>query len=150
MRLAGELSLRSLAAASDTAPPRSEILLDGASTGIEIEAAVLEAAVALPGRFLLFTTDDLPFEEMLGIHLFDAELELLDRASIGGAYVTGSFSSLELHPPDSLSFRFIGDVAWQLTVLPRPVLRSPFHPEPAGVRRGLRPMRHFIIGGLGR
>jgi hypothetical protein len=147
MRIATEISTRVLRKATDDSRPVSEILLGGKATGVELRCELLEEAVALPGFFLLFTTDDTPFEEVLGIHLYDAALRHLDSAQLGGPYTTGAFSSLQLLPPDRLSFRFIGDTAWTVQVLPRPALRSLFRREPIGVWRGLRLKRHFIVEG---
>lgn len=147
MRIADEMTLRRLADTSDDAVPRCEILLNGAPSGREVSGALLEAAVATAGRFLLFTTDDVPFEDMLGLHLLDADLRPLDSAQLGGPYTTGSFSALELLPPDRVRFRYIGDTAWTLVLLPRPELRTPFNAEPAGVRRGFSLSRHFTLEG---
>ena len=127
--------------------PACEIFLNGQATNQQVPGAVLEAAAQWQAFTLLFTTDDTPFEELLNIHLLDAELNLLDSATVGGIYPTGSFSLLESDQPDTLRFRFIGGTDWSVQVLPEPGFRVPLLSEPAGVSRPLGFSRHFIVRG---
>ena len=76
-----------------------------------------------------------------------ATLHLLDSATLGGIYSTGSFSLLASTEPDTLRFRFIGDTDWSVQVLPEAGFRVPLWSEPAGVSRPLGFSRHFIVRG---
>ena len=116
-------------------------------TGKLVEGAILEAAAEWQGLRLLFTSDDSPFEDFLHIHLLDSDLVLLDSATIGGMYSTGSFSLLESPEPDTLWFCFIGETEWSVQVLPKPSFRLPLISEPTGVSRALGFKRHFIVRG---
>ena len=136
-----------LAPADDRGAPRSELFFEGHATGAWVGGAVLEAAYAWPGFWLLFMTDDLPFEDMLSIHLLDGQFALLDTATLGAAYSTGSFSALPGSAPDEVRFRFIGDTDWTVQLLPRPVWRVPFFGEPRGVSRPPGLKRHFLVKG---
>jgi hypothetical protein len=140
------LSLRPLAPTAQGIV-RSEILLDGQSTGKLIEGAYLEAAFRWNGRLLLLASDDIPNEETLRIYLLDGELNVLDWARLGAMYSTGHLSALEAVQPDVLRFRFIGATAWTITLLPAPVFRLPVMYDPRGVRRPLRLYRAFELDG---
>ncbi|MDR2852308.1 MAG: hypothetical protein LBV61_04535 [Burkholderiaceae bacterium] len=147
MRIASELTARLARGANDDEIPESEVLVNGTSTGKRISGAILEAAVQWENRYLLFMTDDIPFEEILSIHLLDAQLNILDSALIGGPYSSGSFSSLELNEPNNVRFHFIGDTTWCIELLPRPEFRMPLISEPLGVKRHFGFSRQFIVRG---
>lgn len=127
--------------------PKSEILLKKISTGKFVSGAFLEAAIRWNDCYLLFMTDDVPFEEMLGIHLFDKKLNLLDSATLGAMYSTGSFSSLELVEPNIVGFRFFGDTDWTVELLTKPIFRVPYFSDSRGVWRKFGFTRHFKIHG---
>ena len=93
MRLLTEyaLSIRLVSDGSDTEPPTSEIALADTQKRTVVSGAILEAAVAWKDTYLVFLTDDIPFEETLSIYLLDSGLGYLDSASLGGFYSTGSF-----------------------------------------------------------
>lgn len=133
------LSLSEVNEATDTAQARSEVLIDGNSTGIIIPGKVLEAAIKVDAhRYLLFVTDDVIFEEMLTILLLDLSQGVVEKLTIGGAYTSGRFEDLKVSP-HSASFSFIGDTTWTVKVSALPTLKLPFS-DPRGVSRpaGLR------------
>lgn len=142
-----ELSVARVPGLPEGAEPVCEIFHNGQATGRQLPGAMLEAAAQWKSFTLLFTTDDTPFEEFLHIHLLDAQLQLLDSATVGGIYSTGSFSLLQSAEPDTLRFRFIGDTDWSVQVLPEPGFRVPLLSEPTGVSRPLGFSRHFIVRG---
>lgn len=142
-----DLSVARIHSPGEDAPPQCEILRNGQATGCLVPGAVLEMAAQWQAFYLLFTTDDTPFEELLQIHLLDADLRLLDSATLGGIYATGSFSPLESAEPDTFRFRFIGDTDWSVQVLPEVGFRVPLWSEPTGVSRPLGFTRHFIVRG---
>ena len=144
LSVANTFTLRAIAACDDAAPT-SELVQHGAPTGVLLAGVVLEAAVAWNESYVLFLTDDVPYEESLHIHLLSADFQLIDTASLSAMYATGSFSALTLMPPDRLSFRFFGDMDWRVELLSRPKLRIPFLSEPAGVKRSIGFSRRFII-----
>jgi hypothetical protein len=150
MHIAEELTTSLVHGADEDEIPVSQILRNGVPTGKRISGAALEAAVRWKSHYLLFMTDDVPFEEMLGIHLLDANLNSLDSALIGGPYSSGSFSSLKLSEPDTVCFHFIGDTDWCIELLSSPQFRVPLISEPPGVKRPLGFSRHFIVRGSPR
>ena len=112
IRVADQITLKLVTEGSDDSSPTSELVLNSIPSGRHIQGATLEAAVEWNSYYLLFTTDDVPHEEMLRIVLLDQNLNVLDTALIGSPYSTGSFSSLELFEPDTVKFRFIGGSPW--------------------------------------
>lgn len=147
MRIATELTTKPIDGMPEDQVPSSAVLLNGESSGKLVSGAVLEAAVRWEDFYLLFMTDDVPFEEVLSIQLLDSQLNRLDSASIGGLYSSGSFSSLELVEPNTVRFRFIGDTIWSVEFFPQPGFRIPFVSEPPGVHRSLGFHRHFVVHG---
>ncbi len=126
--------------------PTSEIVLKGQPTGTIIGGVVLECAVARNGSYLLFTTDDVPFEEMLGIHLLDSELREIDRARIGGIYSTGTFGGARLVGSSEIDFQFLGEgTTWTVEILDQPTWRIPFFPEAPFVWHPFGFSRHFKV-----
>jgi len=54
--------------ASDTEPPASEITLADGRKHTTLNGAILEAAFAWNDTYLIFLTDDIPYEETLSIY----------------------------------------------------------------------------------
>lgn len=147
MRIVKELTAKLVHGANEGKVPASELLIHGTSTGKLVSGGVLEAAIQWENRYLLFMTDDVPFEEMLSIHLLDAKMNVLDSALIGSPYSSGVFTSLLLSEPNTVQFRFIGDTLWRIELLSHPRFRIPFLSEPSGVKRPIGFFRHFIVHG---
>lgn len=145
MRLADELSIQPLPDGGDDSPARSEVRLRGQPCGTTVAGRVLEAAVEADGRYLLFLTDDSPYEEVLHLHLLDGQGSLLDSADLGGPYTTGTFVGPRLLDAQRVGFGFFDDKDWEVELLPGPRLRLPVLSEPMGVWRA-RPLRcHFVL-----
>jgi len=147
MRILTELTTKLVEEKSGDEVPKSEVLMNGTPTGKLVSGAIMEAAVQWEDFYLLFMTDDTPYEEMLGIHLFDKNWNLLDAALLGGIYSSGSFSAIELNEPNTISFGFIGDAIWTIELLSHPSFRVPFISDAEGVKRPLGFSRHFIVRG---
>ncbi|WP_284618029.1 hypothetical protein [Aquabacterium humicola] len=133
--------------ASDADVPSSDLAIAGRSAAQPVAGVVLEAAFECDGRFVLFLTDDIPFEESLRIHLLGADLQLLDSATLGSMYSTGRFELLGLQQPGTVRFRFFGDTDWVVEVLDAPASRMPFFGDPRGVHRPFGFVRHFKVHG---
>jgi len=142
-----ELTIKAIECSSELAIPSSEIVLKQSITGRVISGAVLEAAVSWKDFYLLFLTDDIPQEDTLSIHFLDKDLKLLDSATIGAMYSTGSFTSLQLIEPNELTFRFIGDTDWTIELFDKPTLALPFLSDPKCVKRKLALSNYFKIQG---
>lgn len=132
---------------TDTELPSSELRLDDKPTGLVVTGAVLEAAVEWHGFRIAFFTDDIPYEDMLRIYMFDSSMALVDAAVLGARYSTGTFAELNLQPPNSLTFRFFGGTVWRMVLLDEQEFSLPFLSDPRGVSRKLKFFRHFRIEG---
>lgn len=130
-----EFDVKSTSSSASSTMPLSEVILRGSPTGRFVSGAVLEAAVAANGHYVVFMTDDVPFEDMLTIEYLDKNLDRVDRVRLGWPYSTGSFSDLELQPPNKIRFRFIGDTVWTLELLPAKEFVLPFLGNSRGVWR---------------
>ena len=125
---------------------RSRIIATGLDTGQVVDGEMLEAAVQWADHYLLFITDNTPFEEYLRIYLRDARWKIVDCATLGAMYSTGVFSDLELAPPNVLHFRFFGGITWTLELLNHHVMSLPFS-DPRGVSRPFGFRKRFKIHG---
>jgi len=144
MKVVTSLTLSQVSEATDTSQACSEVLMSGKSTGITIEGKILEAAIQVDGhRYLLFVTDDVIFEELLTILLFDSAQGIVDAITIGHAYASGYLENLEVSA-DSVKFTFIGNLTWTVKVLTSPTLKLPFS-DPPGVSRPLKLIKHIDI-----
>lgn len=120
-----------------------EIMLLGQGTGFFVPFRVLEAAVTIDSeRFLLFLTDDTPYEEVLNISLMHMNKGILETISLGGAYLTGTFSELHVFP-NAVELSFIGDTTWKIEVTEQPFLKLPFVGDPRGVSRSMG-LTHYL------
>ena len=139
------VSLFSLRPAPDVDAERtSSLWRDGQPTGTVVPGCVLEAQYAIDARALLFVTHDIPYEETLEILLLDVAGDVVDRASLFRAYVTGSFAAGRIIDDASVTFRFFGGPERMVRVLATRELRFPFS-EPAGVHRPRGLFRWFRI-----
>ena len=126
-----------------TAMGKYEVLIADKGTGITVPVHVLEAAVQVDDRrMLLFLTDDTPYEEMLKIALIDLNGAIKEILTLGGAYLTGSFSNLQIQP-DAVEFSFIGDTTWRVEIPAMPFMKLPFIGDPRGVSRPPA-LKHYI------
>jgi hypothetical protein len=142
-----EFAARLASPYTETELASSELLLNGKPTGRVVTGAVLEAALEWQGCRIAFFTDDIPFEDMLRIYMFDANMTLVDAAVLGAMYSTGTFTELRLQPPNALTFRFFGGTVWRMVLLAERELGLPFLSDPSGVSRKFQFFRHFRIEG---
>lgn len=98
-----------------------------------LEGTVLEACVQYGNQYLLFLTDDIPFEDSLHIHLLDEDLKRVDTATLGAPYTTGHFRNLRYEDSGEITFEFFGNCVWEVSVSTQKRLRLPFVSGPKGV-----------------
>ena len=96
----------------------SALLFDGKAARTKAHGRILEGQYRLDnGSYLVLTTDDCPYEEVLHILLVDSELRLLDRIDIGREYQAGVFENARIADRETLEFDFAGRT-FRLTLLP--------------------------------
>lgn len=94
---------------------------------------------------LVFISDAVLYEDTLHIYLLDSGLQTLDQASMYGLYATGTFSLLDIIPPDTVQFVFFSDMVWSLKVSDHKTFRLPILSDPHGVRRPFSFHRQFEL-----
>ncbi len=132
-RIYENVSLAVAKASSDYELATSLITIAGQTTQEPLEGTVLEACVQHGNRYLLFLTDDIPFEDSLHIHLLDECLNRLDTITLGTPYATGHFRNLICEDSGKITFEFFGGCEWEVIVLTKKRLRLPFASGPRGV-----------------
>jgi hypothetical protein len=126
---------------------KSAIVDHGRQTQSNVRGTMLELCASYKDWFLVFTTDNTPFEDMLHVHLLDNNFNILDSFTIGAMYSTGSFSEPQLIAPNKIVFRFIGDTDWTITILDRTKLGLPYLSPIKGVRRAWQCRQYLEISG---
>jgi hypothetical protein len=101
---------------------RSLLLQDGKAVAI-VDGVALEAQFAFEHGYLIFASDDNPYEEILHIHLFDPSYRLLDSVCLGRPYCSGLLRDVAVGN-NCVEFSFFGGDRWRLIVRSKP--RSAF------------------------
>lgn len=125
--------------------PRSRLLLHGKTTDLDLPGAILEASVRFGDDFLLFLTDDVPFEEGLHICLIDPSGRLLDHVDLLAIYATGTLEELRRVAEDRMNFRFFDGPPMQVRVLPKPRLMLPSMGLASGIHRAFSSRGRLIV-----
>ncbi len=91
----------------------------GRNTGVILLGVSLEAQFKFKDKFILFLTEDCPFEECLFIYLLDQDFTLLDRAGIFIQFTPGILGDLKIENDHEISFTFFSnDEKWTMNILP--------------------------------
>lgn len=130
-----------------TSSEQSGIFLGNTKTGKCIDGSYLELSIKVGCKYLVFMTDDTPNEDMLHIHLLDESLDVIDSATIGSMYSTGSFRDYNIRDSNTLTFYFIGETEWKVEILENKEFLLPFISLPKGVSRKNTFSQYFKIYG---
>ena len=147
LRFTKDIGLVGTGETTKNGSPLGEVVLGDRRTGKKVPGAVLEAAMQWNDYYLLFTTDGVDFEEFLSIVLLDRNLDVVDRATLGMMYSTGTFGGARLVGENEVDFQFIGDTTWTVRLLEKPSFRIPLIPDRIGVWRPFGFRRHFVVRG---
>lgn len=140
-----DVNLKVVSEATETQSPRSEITVKGTELKVIVNGVDLEACIKYDERYLVFTTDDCPFEESLNIYLLSGESEIIDSATAFWPYGTGSFKLLSIKEPDLVQFKFFGEENWQIEIFKSKKFYIPYISEPSGVWRKFKFWRSFGV-----
>lgn len=116
--------------------PRVQLLLQGHTTGRKLKGRQLVDQYARGDRYVLFTTDDNPFSEILHIYLLDLELNIIDELDLSQPYTPGVYEPHFMNE-EHLEFRFFSEGIWCLKVRERPKY-SPFNLDQHPVTRPIK------------
>lgn len=148
MQTTERISIHPLDDSDAESPAKSRVLIDKNVCEAVVAGSCFEAAVEGEGFYLLFLTDNNPFEDFLNIHMLDRQGKVIDSCALGAPYSTGSFSLLPVGgAKQGVAFRFIGDTVWHLETFPERRFRLPFVSEPFGVWRPHAFHFHFRLKG---
>lgn len=101
--------------------PRLQLENIRLNRSIEVSGKILEAQYGVNDHFLLFTTEDCPFEEALHIYYLSPQLEVLDALELSAMYTGGMLGDLAVDNGNAIRFSFFEkDESWTLKVLPKP------------------------------
>lgn len=140
-----EFSTKLVSEATDSESPKSRILINELETDTLIDGAVFEACIQFHEYYLVFTTDDCPFEESLNIYLLDQKYCTLDHATLFWPYGTGSFKLLDIVEPNIARFKFFEEKIWKIKLYLSKRLVIPYISEPGGVWRKFKLKHHFKV-----
>ena len=119
---------------STSETPRIRLSRRDESSSVEVDGADLERVFQLSdGRFLVFLTDDSPFEETLRLLLLSPHLRILDGMTFDAAYATAALENIRVVDPEVVEFSFIHKIPCRIRVCPTPRWRAPL--LKAGVSR---------------
>lgn len=99
----------------------SQLLLRGKEFLPKVPGVKLEDQYLLPyQRYLIITSYDCPYEELLRIILIQQDGTRLDSATIGAPYSPGVYAEPQITESQSLRFRFDTDAKYQVLVHGKP------------------------------
>ncbi|BBA35638.1 uncharacterized protein sS8_3701 [Methylocaldum marinum] len=142
-----EFSTKLVSESTETESPKSQVLVNGEAVDSFIDGATFEACIQYEEFYLVFTTNDCPYEESLNISLLDKQYHVLDHAVLVWPYSTGKFRLLDIVQPNLVTFEFFGETTWKVELYPHKRLITPFFSEPRGVWRKFKLRHYFKVGG---
>lgn len=99
--------------------PRVQLLLQGHPTGRHFKGRQLVDQYASGQRYILITSDDNPFDEVLHIYLLDLELNILDEMDLSQPFTPGVYRACHYYG-ERLEFTFFAEGIWCLEVREQP------------------------------
>ncbi len=121
MRRIDEFTLEKIDSESKDLEASSRLYHQGRETGRVLQGLELSAQFQGNDYYLLFLTEDCPFEEGLFIYHLDSGFKVLDRAEISNPLTPGILEDLHIENEREISFTFFSkDEKWVLSVLPQP------------------------------
>jgi hypothetical protein len=104
--------------------PRSDLLWRENAVGVRVDGVNLEKQLRVASGYLLFLTENSPYEEGLHIYLLGDDKSVLDAVELSAPYASGILTDVVTEGDGSVSFTFFGDDRWRLDVLPSPQRRG--------------------------
>jgi hypothetical protein len=121
MNVIDEFTIRNIHGKNEDYDNTSNLYYRGSDTGKILEGLYLAAQYKYNDKYVLFLTEDCPFEEGLFIYLLDHALTVLDRAIISIQFTPGILGDLKIENDHEISFTFFSnDEKWTLSILQAP------------------------------
>lgn len=121
--------------------PHLQLMRGDAPFGEPLDGALIEDQYQVDtNRFLLFVTDDVPYEETLRVYLIAHDGEVLDALEFGGYLANGSLEGLTVVDQQAVEFSFIHEKRCRLTVQNdsrwmKPLVLTPGVSRPGGLKK---------------
>ncbi len=138
-------SIKSVSESTETGSPKSQLWINGKAIDSIIEGVICEACINYGEFYLVFTTNDCPYEESLNIHFLDRNFRALDHAILVWPYSTGSFVLLDVIEPNLVTFKFFEDSIWEIELYSNKRVVVPYFSEPRGVWRSFKLKHYFKV-----
>jgi len=140
MQKTDRFSSRQIKSSDNSQPPCLQLIKDDKSFGGPQKGALIEAQYQVDDRYLLFITDDVPYEETLRIYLIAGNGDVLDSLEFGGYLANGTLEGLNIVGEHSIEFSFIHKKRCRLTVKPnsgwkKPLIFTPGVSRPGGLKK---------------
>lgn len=124
--------------------PKARVIAEERPTDTVLEGHTLEAQYRCALGFLLFTSDDNPYEEVLHIRLLDYHFQVIDAVDLRQMYHPAMLHNLQVTGHNSLTFSFFGDDCWYLNVDAQARIRWDLHPFASVSYPGRRLRSHYL------
>jgi len=108
----------------ENASPRITIEHSQSNKKIVTTGAVLEEQFIYKDKYILFITEDIPFEEALHILLLNSDLTILDAIELSAPYASGILNNISIQAPNKIQFTFFDNqIYWILKLLEKPKIQ---------------------------
>lgn len=95
----------------------STLFFRGESCDIEVSGFNIEEQFKVDSFYLIFITDNCPYEEYLYIYLLNDKIDILDSLDVGFPYVSGILRNIKEISDTIINFDFHNDITYQLSIL---------------------------------
>ncbi len=140
-----KFTIKLVSESTETDSPKSQFFINGTAINSIIEGVVCEACIKFKTFYLVFTTNDCPYEESLNIFFLDQNSSILDQAVLVWPYNTGSFELLDFVEPNLVMFQFFEESTWVIELYSSKRMIVPYVSEPRGVWRKFSLNHYFKI-----
>lgn len=121
MQVIDEFTIKNIHGENEDYDYTSTLYYQGRDTGLILSGLYLHAQFKSDNKYILFLTEDCPFEEGLYIYFIGPSFKILDRAEIGMPYIPAILGHLKIENDHEISFTFFSnDEKWTLSILPAP------------------------------
>jgi hypothetical protein len=99
-----------------TGSSQSDLRWRAHPVGVRVDGIPLEAQWRVGSGYLLFLTDDSPFEEGLHIYLLDDGKRVVEGLEVAAPYAPGILTDAATEGDAAVCFSFVGGDRWRLAV----------------------------------
>lgn len=94
----------------------STLFFRGESCQIDVSGLSLEEQFKIDSFYLIFITDNCPYEEYLYIYLLNQKISIIDSLNVGLPYTPGLLKNIKLISNNTIDFDFHDNIKYQLLI----------------------------------